>query len=297
MPHAPARLLLPFDGAPGALRALDLIAGYEGDKAAIAVTLLSVQTRPVSLWPSPGLEPGAIDAALLEAAQRSLAAPLERLQRAGLDARVAVRLGSPAQIILREAQTHDALAVLMGTRGKGALQGSALGSVTLRVAHGGATPSIIVGPDARLPSVLGKRLRVMLAVDGSEPPLRAAQRLAAWRYWLGELEVHLVHVQQPLTMLQTILPPHDDVIAQWSTAQGEEAAQGARALFERAGIKCRLHLSVGDAALEVVHVAEHAQCELVVLGTRGLGAAHHALVGSVALKAATLARVPVLLVP
>jgi nucleotide-binding universal stress UspA family protein len=34
----------------------------------------------------------------------------------------------------------------------------------------------------------------------------------------------------------------------------------------------------------------------MVLGTRGLGAAHHALIGSVALKAASLATVPVLLV-
>jgi nucleotide-binding universal stress UspA family protein len=35
----------------------------------------------------------------------------------------------------------------------------------------------------------------------------------------------------------------------------------------------------------------------VALGTRGLGAAHHALVGSVALKAAAICDVPVLLVP
>jgi nucleotide-binding universal stress UspA family protein len=35
----------------------------------------------------------------------------------------------------------------------------------------------------------------------------------------------------------------------------------------------------------------------VALGTRGRGAAHHALVGSVALKAATLCEVPVLLAP
>jgi nucleotide-binding universal stress UspA family protein len=34
----------------------------------------------------------------------------------------------------------------------------------------------------------------------------------------------------------------------------------------------------------------------VALGTRGLGAAHHALIGSVALKAAALSPVPVLLV-
>jgi nucleotide-binding universal stress UspA family protein len=34
-----------------------------------------------------------------------------------------------------------------------------------------------------------------------------------------------------------------------------------------------------------------------VVGTRGRGAAHHALIGSVALKSAALTAVPVLLVP
>jgi nucleotide-binding universal stress UspA family protein len=38
------------------------------------------------------------------------------------------------------------------------------------------------------------------------------------------------------------------------------------------------------------------KCELLVLGSRGLGAAHHALIGSVALNAAALAAMPVMLV-
>jgi nucleotide-binding universal stress UspA family protein len=126
--------------------------------------------------------------------------------------------------------------------------------------------------------------------------LRAAERLAAWRGWLGELEVHLVHVQQPLTVLQAVLPPHDDVVDQWSTKEGEQATQQARELFAREKIAHRLHLTVGDAALEIRTLAEQTSSDLVALGTRGLGAAHHALIGSVALKAAALSPVPVLLV-
>ena len=37
--------------------------------------------------------------------------------------------------------------------------------------------------------------------------------------------------------------------------------------------------------------------ELIVMGTRGLGAVHHALIGSVALKVAHASAVPVILVP
>jgi nucleotide-binding universal stress UspA family protein len=54
---------------------------------------------------------------------------------------------------------------------------------------------------------------------------------------------------------------------------------------------------MGDPALELRTLAAKAQCDFVALGTRGLGAAHHALIGSVALKAASICEVPVLLVP
>jgi nucleotide-binding universal stress UspA family protein len=290
------RLLLPFDGSPAAERAVELLAGYAGNAAALSAVLLNVQVRPVRLWPGAALAPGTIEEALLEAGRSTLAPPVARLAAAGLAAQAQVRLGLPADTILREAAAHASDAVLMGTRGSGPLQGFALGSVALRVAHGGAAAVILVKPEDRLPAALGRKLRVLLAMDGSEPALRAAQRLAAWRGWLGELDVHLVHVQQPLTVLQAVLPPHDDVINQWSTQEGEHATQAARDLFSREKIAHHLHLSVGDPALELRTLAQQTSSDLIALGTRGLGAAHHALIGSVALKSAALGPLPVLLV-
>jgi nucleotide-binding universal stress UspA family protein len=169
--------------------------------------------------------------------------------------------------------------------------------VALRVVHKARVPALLVKERDRLPAALGRRLRVLLATDGSAPAARAAQRLAAWRPWLGELEVHLLWVQQPLTYLETVMPPHDDVIGQWSRKEGDRATREAVALFKREGIAHRVHFSVGDAALEVRSLAEETSAELVALGTRGLGAAHHALVGSVALKSAVASPVPTLLVP
>jgi nucleotide-binding universal stress UspA family protein len=135
----------------------------------------------------------------------------------------------------------------------------------------------------------------LLAIDGSDPARRAAAALASWRSWLGELDVQIAFVQQPLTYLETVLPPHDDVIGQWSTEMGENAARPARELLAAAKIPNHLHLTLGDAATEIVHLVEQTGCELVVLGTRGLGAAHHAFIGSVALKVAAHAAVPAVL--
>jgi nucleotide-binding universal stress UspA family protein len=185
----------------------------------------------------------------------------------------------------------------MGTRGSGALQGYALGSVALRVAHGAAVPVVLVKPADRLPQTLGRRARVLLAMDGSEHALRAAERLVAWKRWLGELEVHLAYVQRPLTTLEAMLPPHDDVVGQWSTQEGRERTQAAREMLRKAGVSQHLHLTVGDPALELRTLAAHSGADVVALGTRGLGAAHHALIGSVALKTAALCDVPVMLVP
>jgi nucleotide-binding universal stress UspA family protein len=118
-----------------------------------------------------------------------------------------------------------------------------------------------------------------------------------WRRWLGELEVHLVHVQRPLTLFEAVLPPHDDLVGQWTTDEADKATQAARERLRDAGITHHSHLTAGnDPALEVRQLAEQTSAELVTLGTRGLGAAHHALVGSVALKAVTAVSVPVLLV-
>ena len=274
-----ARLLLACDASPASARALELVAGYAGDAAALQLFLLNVQPSSAA------------------AGRELLRAAGARLRERGIDVREQVRVGRPAPAILRGAARQKADAIVMGTRGAGALQGFALGSVALRVAHRARLPVLLVKPEDRLPSTLGKRLRVLLAVDGSPPALRAAERLAAWRGWLGELEVHLAWVQQPLTYLETVLPPHDDVIGQWSTEEGEKATQAARALFRAQGIAHHLHLTVGEPALEIRSLAEEAAAELVVLGTRGLGAAHHAFIGSVALKAAALCAVPVLLVP
>lgn len=296
MNGAAAGVVLAFDGSPASLRAVELLAGYRGAPGALVVAVVNVQTRPPSLWPGAGLDPAALDAALAEAGKRELAPALERLAQAGIAARGEVRFGLPAQALLDDARALGAQAIVMGTRGHGAVHGFAFGSAAMRVAHGGVVPALIVGPECALPRALGERLRVLCAMDGSEPALRALARLLAWRAWLGELEVHLAHVQAPLTLLEKMLPPHEDALTQWRGDEGARATQAARAMLEGAGVAHELHLLSGDPSGELARLARSAQCELLALGTRGRGAAHHALVGSVALKAAAASPVPALLV-
>ena len=289
-------VLLAVDGTRSADRAVELLASYGGERSELKIVATNVQSRPIAIWPEAAIDTRAIEEALLARGREIAEKAVSRLRSAGLDAEAVVRLGFVADSILREAVTRSAQLVVMGTRGHGALGGYAIGSVALRVTHASPIPVCLVRGESRLPSRLGRAMRAMLAVDGSEAALRAAGALVQWRSWLGELDVQIVYVQEPLTYLETVLPPHDDVIQQWSGRAGEEATRAVRELLARENIRSDLRLSVGDPASEIVHLASDTGCELLVMGTRGLGAAHHALVGSVALKAAAHAAVPVVLV-
>jgi nucleotide-binding universal stress UspA family protein len=289
-------IVVAVDATPGAGRALELIAKYGGDRSQLHVICANVQTRPVAVWPEASIDVRSIEEALLAGGREVADKAAEQLRSSGIGVESAVRLGFPADAIVREAQLREAKIIIMGTRGHGVLRGFALGSVAMRVVHASSVPVFLVRPESRLPPQLGRKVHVMLAQDGSEPALRAASALASLRWWLGELDVQIVYVQQPLTYLETVLPPHDDVIRQWSTEAGENAARAARELLSKDGIANHLHLTMGDPATEIVHLAAETGCELVVMGTRGLGAAHHALIGSVALKVAAHAAMPAVLV-
>lgn len=289
------RIVVAIDGTPAADHAVELLRNYGGDRSQLQTVCVNVQTRPLAFWPEPSIYVGPIEEALLasgrEIAERSAAS----LRGAGLNAESAVRLGFPADAIVREAQSVGADIIVMATRGHGVLGGFALGSVAMRVVHASPIAVCVVRPESRLPAHMGRKLRVLLAQDGSDSALHAATTLASWR-WLGELDVQIVYVQQPLTYLATVLPPHDDVIQQWSTKAGENAARAARELFAKARISNHLHLTMGEPASEIVQLTGETGCDLVVMGTRGLGAAHHALIGSVALKVAAHAAVPVVMI-
>jgi nucleotide-binding universal stress UspA family protein len=294
MPIAPQHFVVPFDGSGASRRALDFLAGYRGERERIVPVLLNVQQRPVYFWPEAALASPKIEATLLEEGERELEAGAALLRNAGFAPRSEVRLGFPADEILRVAQETQAAGVVMGTRGRGRFTSLALGSVATRVVHGAHQPTFLVREDARLPAELGRRMRVLVPVDGSEHSNRAVTKLAEWSEWLGIVEVELLYVQEAMTVLETMVPPHDDLLEQWSGA--DRGAGKAREILARAGIAHTLSTEVGEPALIIERRIGVYGAELVFMGTRGRGAAHHAFVGSVALNVVSASPVPVVLV-
>lgn len=293
----PATIVAAVDNSPASLRAARLLAGYQGERSRLAVVALNVQCRPFTLWPGPAIDPGAVDAALLREGKLQLEPARALLAEAGLEPQAVVRLSIPAEAIAEEGTRRGAAAIVMGTRGHGALSGFALGSVAMRVAHRAQVPTLLVQPDTVLPGALGSSVRVLVPLDGSAHATRAVSQLLSWGAWLGEMQLDLVNVRPGPAPWDSLLPVDRGVLDDWDSRQAEQATRDARALLHIARLGYQLHEVAGEPAAQIARLACELGSDLIVMGTRGLGAVHHALVGSVALKAAHASPVPVALVP
>jgi len=84
-------------------------------------------------------------------------------------------------------------------------------------------------------------------------------------------------------------------IQRYYEEEGEAALAAAKKKLDAAGIGYRASVLVGQVAQTIVEHAVKARCDLIVVGTRGHGAAASLLLGSTATKVLHLSKVPVLL--
>lgn len=144
----------------------------------------------------------------------------------------------------------------------------------------------------------GRLQRILLAVDGSEGAAKAVRHLIALRQNLrepGTLDVHLLNVQRPVSGdVATFVA--SETLDDYYRERSEQALAPARALLAAAGLPPHEHRRVGNPGPTIAEVAQAEDCDLIVMGTRGLGTHTGALLGSVAQGTAEHAALPVLLV-
>jgi nucleotide-binding universal stress UspA family protein len=140
-------------------------------------------------------------------------------------------------------------------------------------------------------------VKILVPVDGSDNAMRALRHVLDKRDWYRETpEVHLVNVQHPVASGAVKRFISADELRDFYDAEGQAVLQPGRDLLERSGLSFHCRVAVGDTAPTLVQYATEEGCELIVMGTRGLGAVASALLGSVATKVIHLASVPVMLV-
>lgn len=140
--------------------------------------------------------------------------------------------------------------------------------------------------------------KIMIAVDGSSHSTKVAKaaiRLAA--SYKNPPELHLVFVHLPIPTLGGLIKPvGHEALQRYYREEGEDALRAANRLFARAGLACTSHILVGQIAESLASEAKKLKCELIVMGTHGMGAVSGMLLGSVATKTVHLAHCPVSLV-
>jgi nucleotide-binding universal stress UspA family protein len=138
----------------------EIVLGYDGQPGSVAA--LTTATAIAAAFQRPlvivfGHRPAAIGGEVsdLGKAVRSLGVTLtdEAVakvsdQDGSVDVQVEIVDLRPADAVLAAADEHDALAIVVGTTGRGPIAGSLLGSVTYQVVHRSTRPVVVVpGPE------------------------------------------------------------------------------------------------------------------------------------------------------
>lgn len=144
---------------------------------------------------------------------------------------------------------------------------------------------------------LGRLRRILLAADGSDHSSRAVHYVLALRADLRDpdaLDLHVVNVQRPVSR---DVSSHiaSQSLEEYHLERSEAALAPVREVLDGAGVAYQVHTEVGEPATTIGELATRLGCDLIVMGTRGLGAGAAALLGSVAQRTIEHAKVPVLL--
>ena len=122
--------------------------------------------------------------------------------------------------------------------------------------------------------------KILVPVDGSERALEAVRYVIALVRDGRPSEIHLVHVQPPLTGDVTAFVAHR-AVQDFHMDEARSAMRTARELLDRASIPYGVHIFIGQAAPIIAECARDLRCTLVVMGTHGFSKVTHWLLGSV----------------
>ena len=137
-------------------------------------------------------------------------------------------------------------------------------------------------------------MKILVAVDGSKPSLKAVQLLIHHCDWYREFpQVELVTVHLPVPRVAKL--PKDQ-LERYYVEEGQVMLAPAKRKLDAAGVRYTAHVLVGPVAEAIVKHAKDKRCDLIYIGTRGMTELGKALLGSTATKVLHISEIPVLLV-
>jgi len=136
---------------------------------------------------------------------------------------------------------------------------------------------------------------VLVPIDGSAAALHAMEHAVRALRTQPGARVHALNVQMPKIHSWPSPLVSPDMINAELRKDGQRLLAPAAEIARAGGVICLTHVSIGQAADEIMSYAGLHECDGIWMGTRGLGAVKALVLGSVAQKVVHLAQVPVTL--
>ena len=238
-------------------------------------------------------------------AEKDLQVEADRVNSAGVTAKICVGAGSPAEVIVSEAHSREVDLIAMATRRESALARGILGSVTDRVLHSTSTPilTLYLGEIHDFDEANGGPKRVIVPLDGSalsesavKPAVEIAKAAGAEIIFTEILRLPFFGVG--VAGIEYGAGDYaGDFGIEAQKVEITEYLQGFVCDAEASGLKASANIRTGSPSQQIVEEASEIEGSIVVMGSHGAGGLKRWVVGSVADKVIRSARRPVLVIP
>lgn len=275
------RILIAYDGSAGAAQAVALAEAMDLPAGSVVRVVSVVEPATLPLWSTGSATPGLQERDALAQVVAEQAAVVGRLSAPDRTVDAVLLRDRPASGLVDQAREFSADLVIVGSRGHGPIASLLLGSVSAEVVDHAPCPVIV----ARR-SILE---RAVFATDGSTTAAAAEDVLARWPIF-ASVPIRVVSVADVVrpwttgiapTMYTQVLNAYAKDVAE-AEAEHLGIATGSAKRLAEAGRLADAEIRRGDAAAEIIAVAEESGADLVVVGSRGQTGLKRIVLGSVA---------------
>jgi len=219
-----------------------------------------------------------------EIAYSSVKEAAETIKARGIETYETVEQGHPQTVIAQCAKEWGADFVIVGSHGLSGLARFLMGSVAQAVVRHASCSVEVVRPSASgKVNTADSRMRVLLAIDGSECSIAAARSVAK-RPWPAGTEVKIVSAidfAMPALEPWYADPNLMDRLCNAETERMRDAASMAEKIITSAGLKASLTVPIGHPKAVILDEAKAWGADLVVIGSHGRRGIDRVLLGSV----------------
>jgi len=138
------KILVPVDGSPASLRAIDFAIEMVDQSPGTSLVLLHVTNIPAIELAGGEKATEWMQEVASQASTKALKDAIGKCEGASIAFKTLTRTGQTAETIALVAHSEDIKHIIMGTRGLGSIKGLLLGSVAMQVVHLAEVPITLI---------------------------------------------------------------------------------------------------------------------------------------------------------